>query len=93
MSEIEIYDIETATWHSQIASGVPNDEASVPGIRQDGCSVIVPSPDNSSYGIHITLGQGEPAGSYYDDVWVLLVPSFTWVKLFESITNSPRKFD
>ena len=46
MSEIEIYDIETATSHSQIASGVPNDKASVPGIRQDGCSVIVPSPDN-----------------------------------------------
>jgi len=93
MSEIDIYDIQTAAWHSQIASGAPNDEASVPANRQDGCSVMVPSPDNSNYGIHITHGQGDPVGSYYDDVWVLLVPSFTWVKLYECITNSPKKFD
>jgi hypothetical protein len=83
MSEISIYDIETASWHLQTASGAPNNETMVPADRWDGCSVLAPSPDNSSYNIYIAHGQSPTGGNSYDDVWVLLIPSFTWVKLYE----------
>jgi hypothetical protein len=85
MSEIHIYDIQTASWHLQTASGTPSNNTSVPGSRRNGCSVMAPSPDNSSYNIHIY--SGDQPGNTYDDVWALLIPSFIWVKMYEGIKS------
>jgi hypothetical protein len=46
---------------------------------------MAPSPDNSSYNIHIY--SGDQPGNTYDDVWALLIPSFIWVKMYEGIKS------
>jgi len=89
MNEVDIYDIETGSWHTQTASGAPKNQTSIPENRWDGCSVMAPSPDNSSYNIYMCGGQNGSDGEYYDDVWVLLIPSFIWVKVYQG-TNAPH---
>lgn len=44
------------------------------------------APDNSSHEIYLYGGKGET--QLFDDVYVLSVPAFTWVKITQG--NSPR---
>lgn len=78
MNNIDVYDIATSTWYKQSTSG------STPKIRVNPCAVTAAAPDGSSYNIYMFGGQNlTPAGeqTQYDDMWILSVPSFTWIEV------------
>lgn len=73
------------TWYSQSTSG------DIPPSRIDFCAIVTSAPDNSSHNIWIHGGQdptmpGRP--SFFDDVYVLSLPSFTWIKVYQG--SRPR---
>ena len=78
MNEIDVYDIATSTWYKQATSGT------TPGIRVNPCAVVTAAADGSSYQVHMFGGQNlQPAGdqTQYQDMWILTVPSFTWIEV------------
>jgi len=82
MSTIDIYDVASGKWHRQPTTGGP-------GQLTRGCAVVAPAQDSSSfsiyyYGGYSGLSQTQP---FNDDVWVLSIPSFTWVKVAEGTTS------
>ncbi|KAF3937726.1 hypothetical protein ABW19_dt0202924 [Dactylella cylindrospora] len=85
MSDVAIYDIETEQWHVQQASPHAND---FPAPRTDHCLVVAAAPDNSSYNIYMYGGMNNRDKDLLDDVWILTLPSFQWIKIFEG--ESPR---
>ncbi|CAK3910703.1 1,3-beta-glucanosyltransferase gel3 [Lecanosticta acicola] len=86
MNNIDVYDIANSTWYKQATSG------STPEIRVNPCAVIAAAPDGSSYNIYMFGGQNLiPAGNQtqYNDVWILTLPSFTWIKVDQSGQSVP----
>jgi hypothetical protein len=78
MNNIDVYDIATSKWYKQATSGP------MPNIRVNPCAVTAAAPDGSSTQIYMFGGQNLiPAGNQtqYDDMWILSVPSFTWIKV------------
>lgn len=78
MNNIDVYDIATSKWYKQSTSGP------TPKIRVNPCAVTAAAPDGSSYNIYMFGGQNlTPAGdqTQYDDMWILSVPSFTWIEV------------
>ena len=74
------------TWYTQSTSG------DIPPARIDSCNVLASAPDNSSHDIFM-YGGWDPTATgnntkYFDDMYVLSLPSFTWIKMFEG--ESPR---
>ncbi|KAF2826099.1 hypothetical protein CC86DRAFT_24973 [Ophiobolus disseminans] len=72
------------TWYSQTTSG------DIPPARIDSCAVIATAPDNSTHNIYI-YGGWDPTGGHtkwYDDIYVLSLPSYTWIKIYQA--ESPR---
>ncbi|KAF1844777.1 uncharacterized protein K460DRAFT_310690, partial [Cucurbitaria berberidis CBS 394.84] len=89
---IDLFDIASyltdsrsnGTWYQQATSG------EVPPPRIDSCTAMASAPDNSTHNIYM-YGGWDPTGDqtkWYDDVYVLSLPSFTWVKMFQA--DSPR---
>ncbi|KJZ77946.1 hypothetical protein HIM_02583 [Hirsutella minnesotensis 3608] len=76
MRVIDIYDIAGDKWYKQPTPGSP-------GTRSRGCAVAVPAADRSSFNIYYYGGFDgiHPTKSFYDDVWVLSLPSFTWTQI------------
>lgn len=70
----ESTDAQHNAWYMQQASG------DVPSARTDFCLVSAPAQDNSSASIYLYGGKSN--GSIFDDVYVLSLPSFTWVKVY-----------
>jgi hypothetical protein len=86
MNIIDIYDIATSTWYKQPTSGTS------PSIRVNPCSVVFSAPDFSSFQVYLYGGQtlGEPnTQTQYSDMWILTIPSFTWIKVDLSSQSSP----
>ncbi|EME42672.1 hypothetical protein DOTSEDRAFT_73483 [Dothistroma septosporum NZE10] len=86
MNQINVYDIANSTWYNQATSG------ETPAIRVNPCSVIAAAPDGSSYNIYMFGGQNLiPAGNQtqYNDMWILTLPSFTWIKVDQSGQSVP----
>ncbi|KAI2620667.1 hypothetical protein GGS26DRAFT_601619 [Hypomontagnella submonticulosa] len=86
MSTIDVYDIKTSTWYHQQTSG------EAPQVRVNPCAVIFSAPDASSFNIYMYGGQNLlPYGNQtqYTDIWILTVPSFTWIKVDTSTSNEP----
>ncbi|OAL21572.1 hypothetical protein AYO22_07968 [Fonsecaea multimorphosa] len=85
MDEIWVFDINSTDlsdhpssgknmWYKQTATG------DVPASgRVDFCLVAAPAQDNSSSNIYLYGGTSN--GTIFDDVYVLSLPSFTWVKM------------
>ncbi|KAI0002798.1 hypothetical protein F4779DRAFT_622099 [Xylariaceae sp. FL0662B] len=85
MSTIDVYDIKTSTWYHQQTSG------EAPQVRVNPCAVIFSASDASSFNIYMYGGQDLlPYGNQtqYADIWILTVPSFTWIKV-DSPGGSP----
>jgi hypothetical protein len=57
------------------------------------CSVVATAADNSSYNIYIYGGYDGIDFSHatYDDVYVLSIPSFTWVKVYSGVSTHSRR--
>jgi Kelch motif len=78
MNIIDVFDIANSTWYKQATSGP------TPQIRVNPCAVAQSAPDGSSIQVYMYGGQNlVPAGSQiqYDDIWILTLPSFTWIKV------------
>ncbi|MCJ1475103.1 hypothetical protein MMC13_003763 [Lambiella insularis] len=77
MNVIDVFDIATSTWYTQATNGTQ------PSYRVDPCAVAFSAADGSSTNVYMYGGQNLiPAGEQvqYDDVWILTVPAFTWIK-------------
>ncbi|KAI4122732.1 MAG: hypothetical protein LQ338_005646 [Usnochroma carphineum] len=78
MNVIDVYDIATSTWYLQATNGT------YPQPRVNPCAVAASAPDGSSTNIYVYGGQNLiPYNQQiqYDDMWILTVPSFAWVKV------------
>ena len=85
MSTVSIYDIANHVWYEQETTGAP-------GALAQGCAVVATAQDGSSHNIYWYGGfdglyQTEP---FSDDVWVLSIPSFTWVRVFSGTASHAR---
>ncbi|KAA8574999.1 hypothetical protein MFRU_002g03680 [Monilinia fructicola] len=89
MNQINVFDINSVynggngSWYMQQASG------DLPPPRIESCTVVATAPDSSSYNLYLYGGQNGDSVSY-DDVYVLSLPSFTWIKVYEAVPGSPR---
>ncbi|RCI10356.1 hypothetical protein L249_4374 [Ophiocordyceps polyrhachis-furcata BCC 54312] len=85
MSLIDIYDVAADRWYKQPTTGGP-------GTRTRGCAVVAPAADRSSFNIYYYGGFDgiHPLNPFYDDVWVLSLPSFTWTLLNEGTAIHAR---
>ncbi|EPS43622.1 hypothetical protein H072_2455 [Dactylellina haptotyla CBS 200.50] len=88
MSDIAIFDIETEKWYVQQAAPHANQ---FPATRTDHCIVVKSSPDNTTQAIYMYGGvtwDSNRKAKYIDDVWILTLPSFRWIKIYEG--EGPR---
>ncbi|KUI60774.1 hypothetical protein VP1G_07971 [Cytospora mali] len=82
MDEIFVYDIFTGQWYTQRTTGT------TPQMRQRFCSGVTWADDQSSYNIYLYGGAGMPPDTAgYDDVYILTIPTFTWIKLYPNDGN------
>ncbi|KAI0543483.1 hypothetical protein F4679DRAFT_568609, partial [Xylaria curta] len=80
-SEIFIYDIFSNTWYQQTATG------DLPDRRTEFCAGVSSAPDDSSFQITIHGGWDQLGGRAFNDVYVLSIPSFRWIRVDDS--NNP----
>ncbi|GAP84877.2 putative kelch domain-containing protein [Rosellinia necatrix] len=85
MATIDVYDIASSRWyHQATSSSSGGDSGSMPRARVNACAVVFSAPDASSFNVYMYGGQDLlPVGrqEQYADVWILTVPSFTWVRV------------
>ena len=72
--EIIIYDIANAKWYTQKATG------NVPESRRRFCAGATWPKDQSSYNIYLYGGASVGPGDGFDDVYILTLPTFEWIK-------------
>ncbi|KAL5392693.1 hypothetical protein DPSP01_000396 [Paraphaeosphaeria sporulosa] len=85
MNVIDVYDIANSTWYKQNTAG------DTPKYRVNPCAVVAAAADGSSYNVYMYGGQSlQPAGNQeqYDDMWILSVPSFTWIEVKPDTSKS-----
>lgn len=76
LSNIYIYDIASTKWYKQTATG------EIPDMRRKFCGGVTWAQDKSSYNVYIYGGQGITNTTGYDDVYILTMPSFQWIKWY-----------
>ncbi|KAK1988458.1 hypothetical protein LZ30DRAFT_22170 [Colletotrichum cereale] len=79
METIDIYDVAGDKWYQQKTEGTK------PPALARGCAVLAPAQDHSSFNIYYYGGYDgiHAQEDFSDDVWVLSIPSFQWVKVYE----------
>ena len=78
MNVIDIYDIASSSWYRQSTSGP------YPTLRVNPCAVAASAADGSSTNIYMYGGQNlipYMNQTQFGDMWILTVPSFTWVQV------------
>lgn len=78
MNVIDVFDIATSTWYKQATRGT------YPKLRVNPCAVAASAPDGSSTNVYLYGGQNliPPENqTQYGDMWILTVPSFTWIEV------------
>lgn len=86
MNVIDVYDIASSTWYRQSTTGA------YPILRVNPCAVALSAPDGSSTNIYMYGGQNLiPYGNQtqYSDMWILTIPSFTWIQVNTSGQSVP----
>ncbi|KAL9591761.1 MAG: hypothetical protein Q9179_007398, partial [Wetmoreana sp. 5 TL-2023] len=73
MQNITVYDIASHSWYQQQATG------DIPSWRYMGCAVAVSAADQSSHSIYVFGGW--TSGAADGNVYVLSIPSFTWIRV------------
>lgn len=87
MENIWIYDIAQNLWHTQTATA-GGDDGLLPSARSHFCTVLQSTEDKKIHNIYILGGQvpeqarllGEFDAAYFDEVWILSLPSFTFFR-------------
>ncbi|KAI1458635.1 hypothetical protein F4805DRAFT_424118 [Annulohypoxylon moriforme] len=80
-SDIFVYDIFSNIWYLQKATG------DIPSLRAEFCAGVSAAPDDSSFQVTIHGGWDQLGGHAFNDVYVLSIPSFRWIKI--SDTHNP----
>ena len=78
MNIIDVYDIANSIWYKQATTGAS------PKFRVNPCTVVAAAPDASSFNVYLYGGQNLiPFGNQtqYSDMWILSIPSFTWIQV------------
>ncbi|KAH8200673.1 hypothetical protein TruAng_005137 [Truncatella angustata] len=85
MSDIDIYDIAGNQWYKQQTIAGPSQLAL-------GCAVVAVAQDASSYNIYYYGGYDgvHSTDSFNDDVWILSLPSFMWMKVSSGKADHAR---
>ena len=86
LNEVDVYDIANSTWYKQATNGT------TPGIRVNPCVAAASAPDGSSINVYMYAGQNlipYDSQEQYDDMWILTIPSFTWIKVDTSDQSVP----
>lgn len=86
MKSIPVYDVASGSWYMQNTTG------DTPPTLARFCSVVAEAKDKSSYNIYIYGGyDGQDASARPSDaVYVLSVPTFRWVKVYDGESNHGR---
>ena len=86
MSTIDIYDVASGDWYRQPAS------SDGPGALTRGCAVVASAQDHSSFNIYYYGGYDglRPEEDMNDEVWVLSLPSFRWIKVADGKRDHGR---
>ncbi|KAF4920919.1 Kelch repeat-containing protein [Colletotrichum viniferum] len=88
LGTLDVYDIATSEWYHQKTTG------DKPSVRVNPCAVVASAPDASSFQIYFFGGQNlQPykQQTQYNDMYILTIPSFTWIKVDEGDgVPSPR---
>jgi hypothetical protein len=74
MTKIQIYDVNSGKWYTQTATG------DIPLARRQFCAGVTWPDDKSSFNIYLYGGYGFGNPPAFDDVYILSLPSFTWIK-------------
>ncbi|KAI9851073.1 MAG: hypothetical protein M1838_004505 [Thelocarpon superellum] len=87
METVSVYDIKSATWYNQATSG------DIPPQLTQFCSVVASAKDGSSQNIYIYGGWDglDDTSAPSDDVYVLSLPSFTWVHVYNGTSAHGRR--
>lgn len=85
MSNVDIYDIAGDTWYQQPTVGSPSQYAL-------GCAVVAHAQDYSSFNIYYYGGYDALSedSDMNDDVWILSLPSFMWMKVTSGAPDHGR---
>ncbi|KAF8535116.1 hypothetical protein BDD12DRAFT_894032 [Trichophaea hybrida] len=87
MSTIDVYDMGSQKWYTQNATG------DIPENRRRFCGGIATAADGSSANIYLYGGLGFGVNATgFDDVYILSIPSFTWIQIYPA-KGTPRKKD
>lgn len=76
MTQLAVYDIASGTWYQQNTTG------DKPPQLTEFCSVVARAQDSSSFNVYVYGGYDglSSTDNPSDDVWILSLPSFTWIK-------------
>ncbi|KAK4251401.1 hypothetical protein C7999DRAFT_37727 [Corynascus novoguineensis] len=88
LSTLDVYDIASWEWYHQKTTG------EAPSVRVNPCAVTVSAPDASSFNIYLYGGQNlQPYGEQiqYSDMYILTIPSFTWIKVPRPDNSPPAR--
>ncbi|KIX95117.1 uncharacterized protein Z520_09033 [Fonsecaea multimorphosa CBS 102226] len=75
VTEFPVYDIGSGQWSIQSLSP----ESEIPPNLAQFCTVVASSADYSHHEIFVYGGWDSDGNASYSDVWILSVPSFTWI--------------
>lgn len=87
METVSVFDIASKTWYSQNTTG------DTPPQLTEFCSVLASAADGSSHNVYIYGGYNglTTNGNPYDDVYVLSLPSFKWIKAYSGKSTHGRR--
>ncbi|OQE91861.1 hypothetical protein PENNAL_c0008G05576 [Penicillium nalgiovense] len=86
METVSVFDVESKTWYLQNTTG------DIPPQLTEFCSVLASAPDGSSHNIYIYGGYDglDYNANPSDDVYILSIPSFRWVKAYTGTNTHSR---
>ncbi|KAJ5787340.1 hypothetical protein N7457_002330 [Penicillium paradoxum] len=86
METVSVFDVKTKTWYLQKTTG------DIPPQLTDFCSVVASAEDGSSHNIYIYGGYDgiKYTNNPSDDVYILSLPSFKWVRAYEGTNTHSR---
>ncbi|KAJ5963440.1 Galactose oxidase/kelch beta-propeller [Penicillium vulpinum] len=86
METVSVFDVESKTWYLQKTTG------NIPPQLTEFCSVLASAADGSSHNIYIYGGYDglSYTANPSDDVYILSLPSFKWVKAYTGTNTHSR---